>query len=598
MFFQRTKATKGPDGKSYYTYRLVEARREGTKVRQKTLLNLGSNWDVPQSDWKAVADRVEGIQQGQITSVEYPERIEIVAQDIVNRLRTRGLNSDQSTTDSVVTVNLASLNISDARSVGCERLCLQALEEMQLGRIFGELGMSELDTQRALALVAAKMIYPASEQETSRWIKNDSSLPELLGLTGSRDLEPKAFCEASDFLWRRQAEFERHLFRREPGMLNIPSMIVFHDLSSTYRMLLDDDQGFRHFGRRKQRRNDFPLVGLALLLDETGFPRSSAILPGKVGDVETLEAALESIEEVHGCNDPNNRPTVVMDAGIATEENLQLLKENGYGWICISGKLQKVSPDIAPGGAPPTKTKHPGEAWWISDENTEELKLYVRSEGRRQTDALILARQRSKLEAELQNLHDGLSRPRRMKRHDRVLEKIGRLKERYGGVANQYKINVESTDDIVTEVRFKRQDKTEVADAVAGSCVLRTSHTDWDAETILRTYRRLTDLKNTFWQLKSELGLQPIRESSNARISAHLFITVLAYHAVHLIRTRLRDAGINLRWDSIRDRMKTWQRTTTSYQTSDGQQVVVRKDVRPPHDVAAIARHLNVHSGD
>ena len=50
MFFRRTKAANGPDRKSYYTYRLVENQRMATKIRQKTVLNLGANWDVPQSD--------------------------------------------------------------------------------------------------------------------------------------------------------------------------------------------------------------------------------------------------------------------------------------------------------------------------------------------------------------------------------------------------------------------------------------------------------------------------------------------------------------------------------------------------------------------
>ena len=43
MFFRRTKVANGLDGKSYYTYRLVENQREGTKFRQKTMLNLGAN---------------------------------------------------------------------------------------------------------------------------------------------------------------------------------------------------------------------------------------------------------------------------------------------------------------------------------------------------------------------------------------------------------------------------------------------------------------------------------------------------------------------------------------------------------------------------
>ena len=129
------------------------------------------------------------------------------------------------------------------------------------------------------------------------------------------------------------------------------------------------------------------------------------------------------------------------------------------------------------------------------------------------------------------------------------------------------------------------------------STVLRTSHTDWDAEKILRTYWRLTDLENTFRQLKSELGLRPIWHSTDARISAHLFITVLAYHAVHLIRTRLRDNDINLRWDSIRNRMASWERITTTQQTPTGQQVVVRQDARLSDEAATIARHVNVHVG-
>ena len=83
MFFRRTKVANGLDGKSYYTYRLVENQREGTKFRQKTVLNLGANQGVPQSDWKAVAQRVEAIQHGQISCFEYPKRIESAAQSVV-----------------------------------------------------------------------------------------------------------------------------------------------------------------------------------------------------------------------------------------------------------------------------------------------------------------------------------------------------------------------------------------------------------------------------------------------------------------------------------------------------------------------------------
>ena len=126
MFFRRTKVANGLDGKSYYTYRLVENQREGTKTRQKTVLNLGANRDVPQSDWKAVAQRVETIQHGQISCFEYPKRIESAAQSVVNRLRARDLNGDKLGIGSVVTVDLDTMKHTDVRLVGCERLCVAA----------------------------------------------------------------------------------------------------------------------------------------------------------------------------------------------------------------------------------------------------------------------------------------------------------------------------------------------------------------------------------------------------------------------------------------------------------------------------------------
>ena len=72
------------------------------------------------------------------------------------------------------------------------------------------------------------------------------------------------------------------------------------------------------FGRSKQKRNDCPLVTLALLLDESGFPRSCEMLPGNVSEPATLEDALRRLEL--RCND--KKPTVIMDAGIASEENM------------------------------------------------------------------------------------------------------------------------------------------------------------------------------------------------------------------------------------------------------------------------------------
>ena len=63
---------------------------------------------------------------------------------------------------------------------------------------------------------------------------------------------------------------------------------------------------------------------------------------------------------------------------------------------------------------------------------------------------------------------------------------------------------------------------------------------------------RLTDLDAVFRSLKSELGLRPIYHWKPQRAEAHLFVTVLAYQLVHVIRTRLQAHGERASWETLR----------------------------------------------
>ena len=71
----------------------------------------------------------------------------------------------------------------------------------------------------------------------------------------------------------------------------------------------------------------------------------------------------------------------------------------------------------------------------------------------------------------------------------------------------------------------------------AGSYLLRTSLSDWDDERIVRLYWTLSEVEATFRSLKSELGMRPIYHHKKSRVAAHLFISVVAYQAVHLFTT-------------------------------------------------------------
>ena len=97
-----------------------------------------------------------------------------------------------------------------------------------------------------------------------------------------------------------------------------------------------------------------------------------------------------------------------------------------------------------------------------------------------------------------------------------------------------------------------------------------------------------------FRSLKSELGLRPIWHQLDRRIAAHLLIAVLAYHAVHLLRTPLAARGIHKCWASNRESMRTWVRVTTRLRQADGTLIVNGQDTRPAAEVAAISSAAGV----
>ena len=196
----------------------------------------------------------------------------------------------------------------------------------------------------------------------------------------------------------------------------------------------------------------------------------------------------------------------------------------------------------------------------------------------------------------MQALSAGLSKKGRTKRYDKILQRIGRLQEKYARAAKDYDIKVEKDEKGVNalSLSFKRiNNKTK---EYAGIYCLRTNITDWDAEKLWRTYIMLSDLESVFRSMKSELGMRPVYHQTTKRVDGHLWITLLAYHLVHHIRMRLKKRNIRDSWESLRKRMRTHIRITTTMRTEDGKVLHIRKASRPESWQLPIYRVLGLPS--
>ena len=208
----------------------------------------------------------------------------------------------------------------------------------------------------------------------------------------------------------------------------------------------------------------------------------------------------------------------------------------------------------------------------------DENELYCFSEARAQKEQSMKTRAQSVFESELEYLNSGLAKKGRMKKYDKVMEKVGRLKEKNKRVSSHYHIVVEKESDSqnTSSISWEIQSK-QIEDRFSGVYCLRSSVLDMGEEQLWKTWVMLTEVEDAFRCMKSELGLRPIHHQLEHRVDGHLFITLLAYHLIHGIRFRLKQNNINDSWTTVRDRLCTHVRLTTVMKRRDEKLIHLRK---------------------
>jgi len=140
--------------------------------------------------------------------------------------------------------------------------------------------------------------------------------------------------------------------------------------------------------------------------------------------------------------------------------------------------------------------------------------------------------------------------------------------------------SISLTTDNATKITWKRKPVDGTMLTHPGVYRLRSNMTDWDETRMWKMYVSLTEVEAVFRSLKSELGLRPIFHHIPGRSQGHLFITVLAYQAVQMIRKKLAAHEIHDSWASIRQVIGGQQRVTAVFRRADERSMHIRKSTR------------------
>jgi transposase len=581
MFVRRTKTRNGKDGEEYFTFRLVEASRIDGTVRQRTLLNLGAHFNLPQGEWAVLAGRIDELLRGQTSLVEVSPAVEALAQRFAARIigGSGGTGDDAPVpaADRFHEVDIDTVEFVRPRGVGVEHAALTALRRLGVEHKLKELGLSKPQIAAAVGNIVGRMAAPASELATHEWLHHRTALGELIGYD-YEGMDLQQLYRSADHLLKHRDALETHIFGTAKDLFQFGETITLYDLTNTYFEGVSAGIKKAKRGRSKEKRCDCPLVTMGLVLDVSGFPKRSRVFAGNVGEAGTLREMLTALAAPAGA-------TVVMDAGIASEANLAWLTEQGYRYVVVSRKQTRTF-DPEKAIKVPTAKGDPVQVHRVQAPGSNEVLLYCYSPARAEKDRAIDTKKADAFEAELSKLTSGLTKPRATKDPDNIRERIGRAREKYARAAQHYTVDLtlDKSGKIVTAITWNKAPKANSSMANPGVYCLRTTLTEPDDATLWRVYSMLTNLEAVFRSLKTDLGLRPVYHRIDRRVEGHLFISLLAYCAVHTIRLQLKAKGINHSWDTIRDTLSNQVRITTTLQRRDGRAVHVRKASRPePH---------------
>jgi transposase len=595
MFIREIKKKNKGYDKVFISHRLMESYRSERGPRQRTILQLG-NLELPKEHWKLLADRIEALVYGQSSWVRVPEQVEQLARHYANTIIHNGFLSVPSQASAkresprFENVALTSLENTQCRTIGAEYVAWSMVKALGLERLFRQFGWNASQIQVALLAIVGRLVRPGSERQTRVWAQELSGLDELLG-TDFRHLSHNALYRIADRLLEHKPAIEEHLQSRERDLFSLQERIILYDLTNTYLEGSACENPKAKRGRSKDKRKDRPLVALGLVIDELGFPKTSEILKGNISEPGTLLEMLTRLQKDNGKTPAclraqeslsgRNGITVVLDAGIASEENLKLLNSKGYDYVCVARNHPIDRSEITADELVTIKEDKANKIEVSLCKGKDEHILYCKSFAKGKKEAAIQSLFQERFEQGLEQIKASLSKKGGTKRYDKVLLRLGRLKEKYASIAQYYRIEVSQKAGKATSLKwsFEKIDKAE--QRFSGSYFLRTTRRDLDEKSLWSLYIMLTNVEAAFRTLKSELKLRPIYHRKESRTDAHVFITVVAYHVLNSIRVKLNQQGLSMRWAGVRERLSSHIRITTALTTQEGQRMYIRNSSVP-----------------
>lgn len=610
MFIRETETKNKKTMSVYKTHKLVESYRTEKGVRQRVIMSLGA-LSLPKNRWRELSVLLEARISGQNTFLEEDTELTLIADEVlshntfIKRHSEEKLDTDKNSDMQLVDLNSATTTF--CRSLGSELIAHAFWEKLDFDAILKESGFDNKQISLAKAIILGRLILPQSEISTWRWFQNNTALVEMtpVDLSG---VGKNAFYEIGDLLLQNKEKIEKALLTKEKTEFSLENRVYLYDLTNTYFEGSSKKNKYAKFGHSKEKRTDCPQVTLALVVDCLGFPIFSQVYEGGQSEPKTLADVLDRLERDSGNLLNGEKPVLIMDRGIATKDNVALIRKNNYPYTVITRRQSEKDYEnefIEIKKFMENEQKDMPEQW----ENVDaEKSVYIKkissettacvlatSAGRTNKEEGMDALKEERFLTDIENLKKSFEKGNILL-PVKVGERIGKIKSKYPTVGKYYEIEVRVSEDNkkVTEIVWTKKPQRQQRSILTGCYVIETTQTNLSAKEIWKQYMQLTRVESAFQDLKSELGLRPVYHQTGQRTESHLFIGVLAYHLLNSIEYVLKTNGDTREWKTIKEILSTHQRSTIILKGDDKKVYHIRVSGAPEPCHNEIYRNLKI----
>ena len=610
------KVTNNKKGMVYLTYRLVKSQRVNGIPKHINIIELGSLPEIPLDKHKALADRIGQLMlEDTLLFSNQDVLVEEWAHFYYRKLIKNSFNKPQPVgntitnkyvgelfadniysvpqVDNIQQVKLDTFESISSHEIGGEWLCTQAIKELGLDHYLGEQPDWNLnETSVGMLGLLGRLLYPDSEKKTAEWLNENSAAMELY-CPESGTVDRNRLMQCTKKLYQDKDKIEKHLSGQIESIYKIENKLILYDLTNTHFEGMMKQCPKAKYGHNKQKRNDCRQITLGLMADQDGFVKHSNYYAGNISEPKTFTDVLSELKPF---KNGLHRPVIVMDAGIATEDNLKMSLGKEIDYLCVSrsghkGLMAKVDKDKLVcfvnknGQEVRTQFFYQNIEYQIGEEKftCQETLLYVETPAKEAKERGMFGKKQQGFETGLEQIKQSVAKPQKNKKNqsvEKIWERIGRLKEKYSGIGQAYTIDVVQLDGQATDIEWQFIENNSIEPQL-GTYFVRTSISAEDEALLWKVYRTVGEIESIFRTLKSDLNFRPVFHQKEINIESHLNMSVLAYFIVSFIRYRLKQNNIHHSWTEIVRIMNTQKCNLNSVINTKGEKILLKTCTRP-----------------